>query len=108
MSDNEPIIGIDFGSSFSSIAQFSIKDKKSIVFQDTIGEKLISSTVFFETSEQILTGNEANYCNAKENQYKIQNIKRYIGRKYEEIDKEDDLFELLKKEKDNNYKMKIK
>ena len=108
MSDNEPIIGIDFGSSFSSIAQFSIKDKKSIVFQDTIGEKLISSTVFFETSEQILTGNEANYCNAKENQYKIQNIKRYIGRKYEEIDKEDDLFELLKKEKDNNYKLKLK
>ena len=108
MSDNKPIIGIDFGSSFSSIAQYSINDNKSIVFQDTIGEKLISSTVFFETSEQVLIGNEANYCNAKENQYKIQNIKRYIGRTYDEIDKEDDLFELLKKEKNNNYKLKLK
>ena len=109
MSDNKLAIGIDFGTSFSSIAQYSPNlDKNKIkIFQDAIGEKLISSTIFFESLDQILIGNEANYLSASENQYKIKNIKRYIGR-CNEINTNDELYELLKKDNNNKYKLKLK
>ena len=110
MSDNKLAIGIDFGTSFSSIAQYSpnLEDKNKIqIFQDTIGENLISSTIFFESLDQILIGNEANYLSASENQYKIKNIKRYIGR-CNEINTNDELYELLNKDNNNKYKLKLK
>ena len=58
--------------------------------------------------DQILIGNEANYLSASENQYKIKNIKRYIGRTYNEIDNKDEIFELLKNESNNKFKLKLK
>ena len=106
---NKFAIGIDFGTSFSSIAQYSpnLADGNKIqIFQDTIGENLISSTIFFESLDQISIGNEANYLSASENQYKIKNIKRYIGRTYNEINPNDELFELLKNYNNNKYKLK--
>ena len=106
MSDNKLAIGIDFGTSFSSIAQYSpnLADGNKIqIFQDTIGENLISSTIFFESLDQISIGNEANYLSASENQYKIKNIKRYIGR-CNEINTNDELYELLQKDNNNKYK----
>ena len=108
---NKFAIGIDFGTSFSSIAQYSpnLADENKIqIFQDSVGEKLMSSTVFFESLNQISIGNEANYLSASENQYKIKNIKRYIGRTYNEIDTNDELFELLKNYNNNKYKLKLK
>ena len=110
MSDNKLAIGIDFGTSFSSIALYSpnLADENKIkIFQDTIGENLISSTIFFESLDQILIGNEANYLSASENQYKIKNIKRYIGR-CNEINTNDELYELLNKDNNNKYKLKLK
>ena len=49
---NKFAIGIDFGTSYSSIAQYSpnfADENKIQIFQDSMGEKLMSSTVFFES-----------------------------------------------------------
>ena len=57
MSDDEPVIGIDLGTTYSVVSIFQKVNAR--VIQDDVGNKLIPSFIAFENEDKMLVWDEA-------------------------------------------------
>ena len=82
MSDDEPIIGIDLGTTYSVVSIFQNNQVK--VFQDELGNKIIPSYVAFENEDKMLVGDMAKIKLEESGTVIIYDVKRLIGRTYDD------------------------
>ena len=79
MSNDEPVIGIDLGTTYSVVSIF--QDNSVKLFQDEFGNKIIPSYVVFENEDKILVGDMAKIKSEEKYNAVIYDVKRLIGRK---------------------------
>ena len=82
MSDNEVVLGIDLGTSYSVVSIYQNNNPK--VFQDEIGNKIIPSFIAFENDKKMLVGEDAKTILGKKGIAVIYDAKRLIGRTYDD------------------------
>ena len=103
-----PVIGIDFGTSNCCIAAF-INGKVEIIPND-FGEKLTPSYITF-TENDILIGNSSKNQMTRYPSTTIFNIKKLIGRKFNDIEVQENIkylpFKIIKNEINDLIKIKI-
>ncbi len=87
--DEIPPIGIDLGTTFSCVGV--MQNGKIDIIPNEMGERITPSMVSF-TKEGLLVGEGTKYQIIKNPENTIYNVKRLIGRKYSEIEKEKNLF----------------
>ena len=78
MSDNEVVLGIDLGTTYSVVSIFQNNNPK--IIQDEIGNKIIPSFIAFENDKKILVGEDAKLSLGKKGIAVIYDAKRLIGR----------------------------
>ena len=76
-------IGIDFGTTYSCVGAWS--NGGVIIIPNEIGDRTTPSVVIFEDKNKIYIGEETLNHLPKKNTVKIYEIKRLIGKKYDEI-----------------------
>ena len=76
-------IGIDFGTTYSCIGVW--KDGGVMIIPNSIGERTTPSIVSFESRDKRYVGEETLFHLSKKNSVKIYEIKRLIGKKYDDI-----------------------
>ena len=77
------ILGIDYGTSYSCVATY--KDGGLVIIPNGVGERTTPSVVIFDSPDKIFIGEETLHHLPKNNTMKLYEIKRLIGKKYEEI-----------------------
>ena len=82
MSDNEPVIGIDLGTTYSVVSIFENNNPK--VIQDELGNKIIPSFVAFENEDKVLVGDMAKSKLGEKSIAVIYDAKRLIGRTFDD------------------------
>ena len=82
MSDDEPVLGIDLGTTYSVVSIF--QNNHPIVIQDEFGNKIIPSYVAFENENKILVGDTAKTKLGERYIAVIYDAKRLIGRTYDD------------------------
>ncbi len=82
MSDNEVVLGIDLGTTYSVVSIFQNNNPK--VIQDEIGNKIIPSFIAFENENKMLVGEDAKSSLGKKGIAVIYDAKRLIGRTYDD------------------------
>ena len=106
--DQAPAIGIDFGTSNCCIGVF-INGKVEII-SNNFGEKLIPSYITF-TENDILIGNSSKNQMTRYPSTTIFNIKKLIGRKFNDIEVQENIkylpFKIIKNEINDLIKIKI-
>ena len=106
--DKAPAIGIDFGTSNCCIGVF-INGKVEII-SNNFGEKLIPSYITF-TENDILIGNSSKNQMTRYPSTTIFNIKKLIGRKFNDIEVQENIkylpFKIIKNEINDLIKIKI-
>ena len=112
MSNDEPVIGIDLGTTYSVVSIFQNNQVK--VFQDELGNKIIPSYVAFENEDKMLVGDMAKINLEEKNIGVIYDVKRLIGRTFDDPNVQKDkinwpfrIKEEQIKEKDKDGKPKI-
>lgn len=97
--ESKPVIGIDFGTTYCCVGVW-IEGGVSII-PNSIGERTTPSVVIFDGPNQIFVGEDTLYHIIKEDSVKVYEIKRIIGKKYNQIK---DLLKYFtfKIEEDNN------
>ena len=78
MSDNEVVLGIDLGTTYSVVSIFQNNNPK--VIQDEIGNKIIPSFIAFENDKKMLVGEDAKSLLGIKGTAVIYDAKRLIGR----------------------------
>ena len=78
MSDDDPVIGIDLGTTYSVVSFFENNNPK--VIQDDFGNKIIPSFIAFENEDKMLVGNLAKLRLGRRYIPVIYDAKRLIGR----------------------------
>ena len=78
MSDYEPVIGIDLGTTYSVVSIFQNNNPK--VIQDELGNKIIPSFIAFENEDKMLVGDMAKTKLGQKGIAVIYDAKRLIGR----------------------------
>ena len=78
MSDYEPVIGIDLGTTYSVVSIFQNNNPK--VIQDELGNKIIHSFIAFENEDKMLVGDMAKTKLGQKGIAVIYDAKRLIGR----------------------------
>ena len=76
-------LGIDFGTTYSCTAVW--KDGGLIIIPNGTGERTTPSVVIFDSPQDIYVGEETLYHLPKKDTVKIYEIKRIIGKKYDQI-----------------------
>ncbi len=76
------IIGIDLGTSYSSVAIY--ENNNPIIIPNEMGERMIPSVLCFKDGELII-GQNAKFLSLNNPYITIFDIKRLIGRKYNDI-----------------------
>lgn len=84
MIDNNYILGIDFGTTFSCVGVW--KDDSVMIIPNSINERTTPSVVIFDNNGQIYVGEETKNKVWNEDSIKIYEIKRLIGKKYKEVE----------------------
>ena len=106
---NDLIVGIDFGTTYSSIAIYD--DSPKIILSD-LGETIIPSYVVFEDEEKIYVGEMAKIKSESKAMVSIFDIKRLIGKKFSDPQVKEDLkkwpFEVFEDEKTKKAKIRVK
>ena len=106
MSDDDPVIGIDLGTTYSVVSIFQNNNVK--VFQDELGNKIIPSYVAFEIKNKKLVGDMAKLKLEEKYTTVIYDVKRLIGRTLDDPnvlkDRQNWPFKI---EEDKNKKIKI-
>ncbi len=107
MKNDEPVIGIDLGTTYSVVSIF--QDNSVKVFQDEFGNKIIPSYVVFENEEKILVGDMAKIKSEEKYNAVIYDVKRLIGRKFndENVIKDQVNWPFIIKEDPKTKKLKI-
>ena len=82
MSDDEPVLGIDLGTTYSVVSIF--QNNHPIVIQDEFGNKIIPSYVAFENENKILVGDTAKTKLGQKGIAVIYDAKRLIGRTFDD------------------------
>ncbi len=82
MSDDEPVLGIDLGTTYSVVSIF--QSNHPIVIQDEFGNKIIPSYVAFENENKILVGDTAKTKLGQKGIAVIYDAKRLIGRTFDD------------------------
>ena len=104
--DNEPILGIDLGTTYSVVSVFHNGTVK--IFQDELGNKIIPSFISFENENKMNVGSIAKIKLDSKGTAVIYDVKRLIGRTCDDIhiieDKKNWPFKI---EPDKNNKPKI-
>ena len=83
MEDNEYILGIDFGTTFSCVGVW--KDGSVLIIPNGLSERITPSVVIFDSKENIYVGEETINKVWDNNIIKIYEIKRLIGKTYTEV-----------------------
>ena len=108
---NEPIIGIDLGTTNSCVA-INRNGNIEIVADGTNGNRIIASMVCFKSNSECLIGNTAKNNMLQYSQSTIFDSKRLIGLKYDNPDVQKDIknwpFKVIKDEKTGKPKYIIK
>ena len=108
---NEPIIGIDLGTTNSCVA-INRNGNIEIVADGTNGNRIIASMVCFKSNSECLIGNTAKNNMIQYSQSTIFDSKRLIGLKYDNPDVQKDIknwpFKVIKDEKTGKPKYIIK
>ena len=108
---NEPIIGIDLGTTNSCVA-INRNGNIEIVADRTNGNRIIESMVCFKSNSECLIGNTAKNNMLQYSQSTIFDSKRLIGLKYDNPDVQKDIknwpFKVIKDEKTGKPKYIIK
>ena len=78
MSDIEPVLGIDLGTTYSVVSIF--KDNNPKVIRDELGNTIIPSFIGFENEEKMLVGDIAKTKLGQKAYAVIYDAKRLIGR----------------------------
>ena len=100
------ILGIDFGTTFCCMSVF--KDGGLIIVPNGIGERTTPSVVIFDGPDKVYVGEETLYHLSKSNSVKIYEIKRLIGKLYNEIQNMLDYFPYKIIEENNRPKIEMK
>ena len=79
----EPVLGIDLGTTYSCVATW--KDGGIIVIPNSIGERTSPSVVIFESPTKFYVGEETLNHLSNDVSVKIYEIKRLIGKSYDQI-----------------------
>ncbi len=90
MSVKDIILGIDLGTTFSVIAK--LEGGEPSVIPNREGKNKTPSVVAFKSRDEILVGEIAKRQSATNPKNTIFSVKRLIGKKYKEIEKEKNLF----------------
>ena len=90
MKDNEPIIGIDLGTTFSCAAIMR-NENVEIIEEKATGYKLIPSIVCFKSNNDCLIGTNARNNMLQYSQTTIFDSKRLIGHKFNNSDVQEDI-----------------
>jgi L1 cell adhesion molecule like protein len=110
MSDNEVVLGIDLGTTYSVVSIFQNNNPK--VIQDEIGNKIIPSFIAFENENKMLVGDMAKAKLGQKGIAVIYDAKRLIGRTFDDPhvskDKVNWPFSIKKDEKTNKPIIVIK
>ena len=77
-------IGIDFGTTYSCVGVW--KDGGVLIIPNGIGERTTPSVVIFDSPTKVYVGEETLNHLSKKDSVKIYEIKRLIGKKYDEIE----------------------
>ena len=77
------ILGIDFGTTYSCVSVW--KDGGLVIIPNESGERTTPSVVIFEGPDKAFVGEETLYHLPKDNSVKIYEIKRLLGKKYNQI-----------------------
>ena len=81
--EEKHIIGIDFGTTYSCIGAWT--NGGVVIIPNGIGERTTPSVVIFDNKNKVYVGEETLNHLSKKNAVKIYEIKRLIGKKYDEI-----------------------
>ena len=76
-------LGIDFGTTYSCVGVW--KDGGVVIIPNMLGERTTPSVVLFESPEKAYVGEETINRLPKKESFKIYEIKRLIGKKYDEV-----------------------
>ena len=76
-------IGIDFGTTYSCIGTWA--NGGVIIIPNELGDRTTPSVVIFESKNKVYVGEQTLNHLSKKNSVKIYEIKRILGKKYEEI-----------------------
>ena len=79
--NDEPIIGIDLGTTFSCVAIMR-NEKKEIIPDNKSGDKIIASVVCFKSNSECLIGNSAKNNMLQYSQSTMFDSKRLLGYKF--------------------------
>ena len=99
MFENEPIIGIDLGTTNSVVSIFQNNNIR--VIQDEFGNKYIPSLIAFENEEKMLVGEKAKIKLKEKYNGVIYDVKRLIGRTYDDPNVQTDKLNMPFKIKQN-------
>ena len=81
--DNSYILGIDFGTTFCCVGVW--KDGSVMIIPNSLNERTTPSVVVFDNKGKIFIGEETINKVWKDEEIKIYEIKRLIGKKYREV-----------------------
>ena len=106
MNQNIPL-GVDFGTTYSCCSVW--KDGGLLIVPNGIGERTTPSVVIFDSPDNVFVGEETLYHFPKKFSVKIYEIKRLLGRKYDEIKNFKDMFpyNIIKEKNGTRPKIKI-
>ena len=82
--DNNYILGIDFGTTFCCVGVW--KDGSVMIIPNSLNERTTPSVVVFDNKGKIFVGEDTINKVWKDDEIKIYEIKRLIGKKYKEVE----------------------
>jgi len=99
-------LGIDFGTTYCCVGVWT--DGGVVVIPNGIGERTTPSIVIFDSPNEVYVGEETLYHLSKKDSVKIYEIKRLIGKTYDQIQELLDYFPFtIIKDDYNNPKIKM-
>ena len=98
--ESKPRLGIDFGTTYCCVGVW--KDGGIVIIPNGIGERTTPSVVIFDSPNEVYVGEETLYHLSKKDSVKIYEIKRLIGKTYDQIEELLDYFPFAIIN-DNNY-----
>ena len=104
--ESKPRLGIDFGTTYCCVGVW--KDGGVVIIPNGIGERTTPSVVIFDSPNEVYVGEETLNHLSKKDSVKIYEIKRLIGKTYDDIVELLDYFPFtIIKDDNNNPKIKI-
>jgi len=99
--ESKPRLGIDFGTTYCCVGVW--KDGGVVIIPNGIGERTTPSVVIFDSPNEVYVGEETLYHLSKKDSVKIYEVKRLIGKTYDQILELLDYFPFTIVKDENNY-----